>query len=133
MAQVTMSNQEYMALQRKADNYDRLFQAVLDNIEVELTDSSWSPVRLNFNHNWPADMEEAIVRCVAMRAVEVEGCVATMKRSYLQTFDIENFSFHEQYGETRLYKRQYDLCDNSEFKYAWDNVKDEDENKEEAE
>ena len=58
MAQVTMSNQEYNALQHKADSFDTLFRQLVDNYKVSFDEeSSWHPVRMDSIREYDAQLE----------------------------------------------------------------------------
>lgn len=119
MAQVTMSNQEYLILQRKADKYDKLFEMILDNVELTADNDSWLPVSVSFRNRWSDEIQRAIIERIAQLAVENPTAMELMYKNRRSKFDMENFSLDNDYGG-RMYQGEYSLLDIPEFKDMWD-------------
>lgn len=121
MAQVTMSNQEYIQLQRKADLFDTLFRQVVDNYKVRFEeDSSWRPVRIDIDHEYDAELEKRIVTVVADQLAANEDAMDYLVKEDEYIFDVHKGETTSARWENRLYIGQYDMRAYSKaFEYEW--------------
>lgn len=121
MAQVTMSNQEYMQLQRKADMFDKLFSQVINNYKVTFDeDTTWHPVRIDNMHNYDAELEKRIVTMVADQLAANEHAMDYLVKEDEYLFDMHKCETASIHWDNRLYIGQYDMRECSEaFEYAW--------------
>lgn len=141
MAQVTMSNQEYNALQHKADLFDTLFRQLVSNYKVTFeTDSTWRPVRIENTPAFDDELEQRIVTVIADQLAENEDAMDWLVREEEYIFDVSQSNTSNPRWENRLYKGQYDMRELSKaFKAAWQeaekrvNVETKDEKTEEEE
>lgn len=141
MAQVTMSNQEYNALQHKADLFDTLFSQLVSNYKVTFeTDSTWRPVRIENTPEFDSELEQRIVTVIADQLAANEDAMNWLVSEEEYIFDVSQSNTANPRWENRLYKGQYDMRELSKaFKAAWQEaekrakVKTEDEKTEEEE
>lgn len=141
MAQVTMSNQEYNALQHKADLFDTLFRQLVSNYKVTFkTDSTWGPVRIENTPAFDTELEQRIVTVIADQLAANEDAMNWLVSEEEYIFDVSQSNTANLRWENRLYKGQYDMRELSKaFKAAWQEaekrakVKTEDEKTEEEE
>jgi hypothetical protein len=125
MAQVTMSNQEYNALQRKADMFDTLFAQVLSNYKVVVEDSRWRSVWIDHRPEFDIDVEKHIVKSIAEQFVSNERAMNFLATEDEYIFDMRTSSITNPGWDNRLYQGQYDMRELSEeFKQAWQEAKD---------
>ena len=121
MAQVTMSNQEYNALQHKADLFDTLFRQLVDNYKVSFDgESSWKPVRIDIDHEYDAELEKRIVTVVADQLAVNKDAMDYLFKEDEYIFDVRKGETTSARWENRLYMGQYDMrvCSKA-FAYAW--------------
>lgn len=141
MAQVTMSNQEYNALQHKADLFDTLFRQLVSNYKVTFEkDSTWRPVSIVNTPEFDKELEQRIVTVIADQLAENEDAMDWLVQEEEYIFDVLQSTTLNPRWENRLYKGQYDMRELSKaFKAAWQEakkrakVKTEDEKTEEEE
>lgn len=121
MAQITMSNQEYNALQHKADLFDTLFRQLMSNYKVTFNkDSSWRPVRIENMPVYDDELEQRIVTVVADQLAEDEDAMIWLVKEGEYIFDVHQSNTCSSNWENRLYKGQYDMRELSNaFKKAW--------------
>lgn len=121
MAQVTMSNQEYNALQHKADLFDTLFRQLVDNYKVSFdVESSWRPVRIDIAHEYDVELEKRIVNVVADQLAVNKDAMDYLVKEDEYIFDVHKGETTNARWENRLYIGQYDMrvCSKA-FAYAW--------------
>jgi hypothetical protein len=121
MAQVTMSNQEYNALQHKADLFDTLFRQLVSNYKVSFDeDGSWRPVRIENTPAFDTELEQRIVTVIADQLAANEDAMDWLVREEEYIFDVPQSNTSNPRWENRLYKGQYDMRELSKaFKAAW--------------
>lgn len=121
MAQVTMSNQEYNALQHKADLFDTLFRQLVNNYEVTFdTEPSWRPVMIKNTPVFDTELEQRIVTVIADQLAEIEDAMDWLVKEGEYIFDVAQSNTSNPRWENRLYKGQYDMRELSKaFKAAW--------------
>lgn len=121
MAQVTMSNQEYNALQHKADLFDTLFRQLVSNYKVTFEKSStWRPVKIENIPAFDKELEQRIVTVVADQLAENEDAMDWLVKEEEYIFDVTYSNTSNPKWENRLYKGQYDMRELSKaFKAAW--------------
>lgn len=121
MAQVTMSNQEYNALQHKADLFDTLFRQLVSNYKVTFeTNSTWRPIRIENTPAFDKELEQRIVTVIADQLAENEDAMDWLVKEEEYIFDVAYSSTSNPRWENRLYKGQYDMRELSKaFKAAW--------------
>lgn len=121
MAQVTMSNQEYNALQHKADLFDTLFRQLVSNYKVTFeTDATWKPVRIENTPAFDNELEQRIVKVIADQLAENEDAMDWLVKEKEYIFDVSQSNTSNPSWENRLYKGQYDMRELSKaFKAAW--------------
>jgi hypothetical protein len=121
MAQVTMSNQEYNALQHKADLFDTLFRQLVSNYKVTFeTDSTWRPVRIENTPEFDNELEQRIVTVIADQLAANEDAMDWLVSEEEYIFDVHQGNTANPRWENRLYKGQYDMRELSKaFKAAW--------------
>ena len=121
MAQVTMSNQEYNALQHKADLFDTLFRQLVSNYKVTFeTNSTWRPVKIVNTPAFDKELEQRIVTVIADQLAENEDAMDWLVKEEEYIFDVSYSSTSNPRWENRLYKGQYDMRELSKaFKAAW--------------
>ena len=121
MAQVTMSNQEYNALQHKADLFDTLFRQLVNNYKVTFnTESSWRPVMIENTPAFDTELEQRIVTVIADQLAEIEDAMDWLVKEGEYIFDVAQSNTSNPRWENRLYKGQYDMRELSKaFKAAW--------------
>lgn len=121
MAQVTMSNQEYMQLQRKADLFDTLFRQLVGNYKVSFeADSSWRPVRINVENEYDEELEKRIVTVVADQLAANPDAMDYLVKEDEYIFDVHRGETTSSRWESRMYVGQYDMRALSKaFEYEW--------------
>ena len=121
MAQVTMSNQEYNALQHKADLFDTLFRQLVNNYKVTFdTEPSWRPVMIENTPAFDTELEQRIVTVIADQLAEIEDAMDWLVKEGEYIFDVAQSNTSNPRWENRLYKGQYDMRELSKaFKAAW--------------
>lgn len=121
MAQVTMSNQEYNALQHKADLFDTLFRQLVSNYKVTFeTDATWRPVRIVNTPEFDKELEQRIVTVIADQLAENEDAMDWLVKEKEYIFDVSQSNTSNPSWENHLYKGQYDMRELSKaFKAAW--------------
>lgn len=121
MAQVTMSNQEYNALQHKADLFDTLFRQLVSNYKVTFeTDSTWRPVSIVNTPEFDKELEQRIVTVIADQLAANKDAMDWLVKEEEYIFDVLQSTTLSPRWENRLYKGQYDMRELSKaFKTAW--------------
>lgn len=121
MAQVTMSNQEYNALQHKADLFDTLFRQLVSNYKVTFeTDSTWRPVSIVNTPEFDKELEQRIVTVIADQLAANEDAMNWLVKEEEYIFDVLQSTTLNPRWDNRLYKGQYDMRELSKaFKTAW--------------
>ena len=121
MAQVTMSDQEYNALQHKADLFYTLFRQLVNNYKVTFKkDSTWRPVVIENTPAFDKELEQRIVTVIADQLAENEDAMDWLVKEEEYVFDVTYSSTTNPRWENRLYKGQYDMRELSKaFKAAW--------------
>lgn len=121
MAQVTMSNQEYNALQHKADLFDTLFRQLVNNYKVTFEkDSTWRPVRIENTPEYDPELEQRIVTVIADQLATDEDAMDWLVKEEEYTFDVPQGVTANPRWENRLYRGQYDMRELSKaFQAAW--------------
>lgn len=121
MAQVTMSNQEYNALQHKADLFDTLFRQLVSNYKVTFeTDATWRPVSIVNTPEFDKELEQRIVTVIADQLAANEDAMNWLVKEEEYIFDVLQSTTLNPRWDNRLYKGQYDMRELSKaFKAAW--------------
>lgn len=121
MAQVTMSNQEYNALQHKADLFDTLFRQLVSNYKVTFeTNSTWRPVSIVNTPEFDKELEQRIVTVIADQLAANEDAMNWLVKEEEYIFDVLQSTTLNPRWDNRLYKGQYDMRELSKaFKAAW--------------
>lgn len=122
MAHVIMKDDEYLAMTKKCEEYDKLRQKMVKACEVVVAKddegkmTNWD---INIAHVFDPEVKDMIINKVVTGLIEYDDVMDKLVEQEYHTLDLKkgwlSYSWHTKQGEEDL----YDLLDNSLFKEAW--------------
>lgn len=123
MAHVIMKDDEYLAMTKKCEEYDKLRQKMVKACEVVVAkdnEGKMAQYSINIAHVFNPEVKDMIINKVVTGLIEYDDVMDKLVEQEYHTLDLKNgwlsYSWHTKQGEEDL----YDLLDNSLFKEAWD-------------
>ena len=111
MASITLTTKEYNELTVKAEMCDTLLNCIVDAYKVTVDDSTWRPVSINLEPQWPASVVGRIVQTVGTQLSNLPEAMEYILKNEEYVFDLTECKLDDMpYGE-RLYYGQYNLLE----------------------
>ena len=123
MAHVIMKDDEYLAMTKKCEEYDKLRQKMVKACEVVVAkdnEGKMAQYSINIAHVFDPEVKDMIINKVVTGLIEYDDVMDKLVAQEYHTLDLKNgwlsYSWHtKQEGEDL-----YDLLKNKVFKEAWD-------------
>lgn len=111
MASITLTTKEYNELAAKAEMCDTLLNCIVDAYKVTVDDSTWRPVSINLEPEWPTSVVGRIVQTVGTQLSNLPMAMEYILKNEEYVFDLKECKLDDMPYGGRLYYGQYNLLE----------------------
>jgi hypothetical protein len=111
MASITLTSKEYQELLAKAALADQITDIITDGYKVEMSNSSWRPISVNFQPAWPEELAMRIAQTVGKKLSMMPTAMEYIAEEDEYVFDLEECQMCDMPYNKRLYAGQYNLLE----------------------
>ncbi len=123
MAHVIMKDDEYLAMTKKCEEYDKLRQRMVKACEVVVAKddegkmTNWD---IKLAHVFSDEVREMIITKIVTKIVDYNDLMDKLVELNYHSLDLKNYWLSYSWHTKQEGEELYDLLDNSLFKEAWD-------------
>ena len=111
MASITLTSKEYQELLAKAALGEQLADIITEGYKVEMSDSTWRPLEIEFKPEWPEALAMRIAQTIGKKLSMMPTAMEYIIEEGEYVFDLEECKMDDMSYSKRLYTNQYNLLE----------------------
>ena len=111
MASITLTSKEYQELLAKASLGEQLVDIITEGYKVEMSDSNWRPIGIQFKPEWPEALAMRIAQAIGKKLSNMPTAMEYIVEEGEYVLDLEECQMDDMSYNKRMYTGQYNLLE----------------------